>query len=276
MNLSQKYKPTNLQELILPEENKQKIMDCIKKRKPLLLAGPPGVGKTSAVYAITKEFDYDIIDINSSDSRNKIFLEDMLKRVKIKGWKPQLFFFDEMDNMRATGYMYLNKILTETKHPIILAANEYWKIPMDTRKRCQMLQIKEPTLASLVKLVKRIGEKEKIKPHYSRITSGDDYRTAISKAFYNSSNFTRDNSFKDVDSCFKYGKIPNNLPLIWLIDNLSKYYHGKTLIKQLALIKASDKYKMEELLKSSEKPLKNGRVQTPYFIKRRNMFRRKE
>ena len=276
MNLSQKYRPINLRELLLPTEDKNKIVDYIRKKKPILLAGGPGVGKTSSVYAVARELDYDVVDINSSDSRNKEFFENMLKRCKMTTWKSQLIFFDEADSMRSTGYTHLNKIIAESKHPIVLAANDYWKIPMETRKRCQMIQIKSPTLTSLVKLVKQIGEKEKLKPQYSKITAGDDYRTAISKAFYNSSNYNKDEPFKDTENYFKHSKVPRNIDPMWLIDNLPQYYYGKSLVTQMALIKASDKYKLEDLLQFGEKPNKKGRVQTPYFIKRRTMFRRKE
>ena len=77
MNLSQKYRPINLRELLLPTEDKNKIVDYVRRKKPLLLAGPPGVGKTSTVYAVARELDYDVVDINSSDSRNKEFFENM-------------------------------------------------------------------------------------------------------------------------------------------------------------------------------------------------------
>ena len=276
MNLSQKYRPTNLRELLIPNEDKQKIVDYIRKKKPILLAGGPGVGKTSAVYAVAKELDYDVVDINSSDTRGKEFFEHMLKRSKMTTWKSQLFFFDEADSMRSSGYTHLNKIIAESKHPVILAVNEYWKIPMETRKRCQMIQIKSPTLPSLVKLVKYIGEKEKLKPQYSRITSGDDYRTAISKTFYNSSSYNKSEPFKDTDDYFKLGKVPEKIDLMWLVDNLPQYYYGKRLISQMAIIKASDKYKLQNLLQFGEKSNKKGRAKTPYFIKRRKMFRRKE
>ena len=276
MNLSQKYRPTNLRELLIPNEDKQKIVDYIRKKKPIILAGGPGVGKTSAVYAVAKELDYDVVDINSSDTRGKEFFEQMLKRSKMTTWKSQLFFFDEADSMRSSGYTHLNKIIVESKHPVILAVNEYWKIPMETRKRCQMIQIKSPTLPSLVKLVKYIGEKEKLKPQYSKITSGDDYRTAISKTFYNSSSYNKSEPFKDTDDYFKLGKVPEKIDLMWLVDNLSQYYYGKRLISQMAIIKASDKYKLQNLLQFGEKSNKKGRAKTPYFIKRRKMFRRKE
>ena len=67
MNLSQKYRPINLRELLLPTEDKNKIVDYIRKKKPIFLAGGPGVGKTSAVYAVARELDYDVVDINSID-----------------------------------------------------------------------------------------------------------------------------------------------------------------------------------------------------------------
>ena len=60
---------------------------------------------------------------------------------------------------------------------------------------------------------------------------------------------------------------------MWLIDNLPQYYYGKSLVTQMALIKASDKYKLEDLLQFGEKPNKKGRVQTPYFIKYGNVWK---
>lgn len=275
LNLNSKYRPSSLKDLFLPDADKQKILATVKEKKPMILHGGPGVGKTSVAYAVSQELDMDLIDINSSDTRSKEFLENILERVQMKSWKSQLFFFDEADSMSAGSYTILNKILGETQHPILLAANEDWKLPMDIRKRCRTMKIKQPTLQSLVTLVKRIGKIENKTPKFANITSGDDYRTAISKSFYDSSSMIQSNTRTDVQNYFSHLKVPKDIDLIWLLDNLENFYYGKDLIQQAELIRVANKYHENNILKYGIKANKRGFVETPYFVKRRNIFRRK-
>ena len=274
-DLYSKYRPSCLKELFLPEVDKQKILATVKEKKPMIFHGGPGVGKTSIAYAVSKELNMDLIDINSSDTRRKSFLENILERVQMKSWKSQLFFFDEADSMSAGSYSILNKILGETQHPIFIAANEDWKLPMDIRKRCRTMKIKPPTLQNLVTLVKYVAEKENKVPSYTKITSGDDYRTALSKSFYNSDSIIQTTRHDDVKNYFTYLKVPKEIDLIWLMDNLDKFYYGKALIQQAELIRVVDKYHQNKLLEYGTIANKRGYVETPYFVKRRNIFRRK-
>lgn len=65
---SQKYRPQKVADTILPEKTKsifQKFVDD-KNVPNLLLAGPPGTGKTTAAIAMLKELDCDYIKINGS------------------------------------------------------------------------------------------------------------------------------------------------------------------------------------------------------------------
>ena len=65
MNWSEKYRPTNINDLYLSYDSKTKIkqwiQDFIKKKKNftncLLLHGPPGVGKTSLANIILETND---------------------------------------------------------------------------------------------------------------------------------------------------------------------------------------------------------------------------
>ena len=42
-----------------------------KNKKPLLVHGPPGTGKTASVYAIANELGYEVVEANASDFRDK-------------------------------------------------------------------------------------------------------------------------------------------------------------------------------------------------------------
>ena len=61
---TEKYRPSNLDELILPERVMSKFKDGLTQN--VLLAGSPGTGKTSTAKAIVKQFELPYIYINAS------------------------------------------------------------------------------------------------------------------------------------------------------------------------------------------------------------------
>ncbi len=61
---TEKYRPSNLDELILPERVMSKFKDGLTQN--VLLAGSPGTGKTSTAKAIVKQFGLPYIYINAS------------------------------------------------------------------------------------------------------------------------------------------------------------------------------------------------------------------
>ena len=70
-----KYAPKSSEQVFGQQKAVTELKDFIvnykqKKNKAALLLGPIGNGKTSSVYALTNELNYDILEINSSDLRN--------------------------------------------------------------------------------------------------------------------------------------------------------------------------------------------------------------
>ena len=115
------------------EESRTMVMEWITKWKkgvkPLLLVGPPGIGKTTIAYLTAKQFEYDLIGLNASDVRSKSQINEILSPVlgnaSVLG-KP-LIFIDEVDGIHGRGDYggaeALIQILKEPTVPIILAAN---------------------------------------------------------------------------------------------------------------------------------------------------------
>lgn len=133
MMWSEKYRPKNLLEMIGNEEAKESFVKWlgkwIKGTKPILLLGPPGIGKTTMATLGARQFGYDLISMNASDVRSKQKIQEILSPVLGSGsvlGKPMIFI-DEVDGIHGRsdfgGVEALVDILKEPTVPIILAAN---------------------------------------------------------------------------------------------------------------------------------------------------------
>ena len=133
MMWSEKYRPQKFMDLIGNEDARKFFVDWFEKwkkgTKPLLLVGPPGIGKTTLANLAGKNFGYDMISLNASDVRNKKNIQEILEPVlgnqTVLG-KPMIFV-DEVDGVHGRsdygGVEALINILKEPTVPIILAAN---------------------------------------------------------------------------------------------------------------------------------------------------------
>ena len=69
--LINKYKPGSLKEIFGHNSQIQELKKNILLKKPVLIYGGTGIGKTATVYALCNDLDYEILEVNSSDLRNK-------------------------------------------------------------------------------------------------------------------------------------------------------------------------------------------------------------
>lgn len=133
MMWSEKYRPKNLLDMVGNEEARESFVDWlgkwIKGSKPILLVGPPGIGKTTLATLCARQFGYDLIGLNASDVRSKQRIQDVLGPVlgnaSVLG--KAMIFVDEVDGIHGRsdygGVETLVDILKEPTVPIVLAAN---------------------------------------------------------------------------------------------------------------------------------------------------------
>lgn len=131
---SEKYRPQKISGMIGNEESRSAILEWFAKwkkgTKPLLLVGPPGIGKTTMAFLVAKQFGYDMIGLNASDVRSKSRLNEILTPVlsNVSVLGTPMIFVDEVDGIHGRGdyggVAALAEILKEPTVPIILAAND--------------------------------------------------------------------------------------------------------------------------------------------------------
>ena len=131
---SEKYRPQIISDMVGNEESRRAIMEWFAKwkkgTKPLLLVGPPGIGKTTMAYLVAKQFGYDMIGLNASDVRSKSRINEILTPVlgNVSVLGIPMIFVDEVDGIHGRGdyggAAALVDLLKEPTVPLVIAAND--------------------------------------------------------------------------------------------------------------------------------------------------------
>ncbi|MBW2992344.1 replication factor C large subunit [Candidatus Woesearchaeota archaeon] len=170
-----KYEPRSLSEIKGQDEAIKYLKDFIenKKRKKsaVILYGPSGNGKTSSAYALAKEYDLEILEVNASDFRNKDKIESNIgqatKQLSLFG-KSKIILVDEIDGLSGKedrgGIQAITKVIDESSFPIILTSNNPFDMKFSTlRKRCNLVEFKSLDHNVISDILKNICRKEKIR-----------------------------------------------------------------------------------------------------------------
>lgn len=148
--LNEELRPRTFDQVFLIKEDRTKIQawaDSWDSGKPekrgLILAGPPGLGKTSIAYALSNSKGWDIIEINGSEGRTEDFIKRTIGMFSLykdltwdeEGSRKKAGLIDEADNIyeRSTkggtgesgGYRAIVDILKNTSIPIIITMNDF-------------------------------------------------------------------------------------------------------------------------------------------------------
>lgn len=152
MMWSEKYRPKKVQEMIGNEDARLAALKWlggwVSGSRPLLLVGPPGSGKTTLVHALAWQFDYHMVEMNASDTRNKDNLQAMmlpaLRNTANLFGKKIMLFLDEVDGISGRedsgGLDILVNLMKEPTVPVIMAANIKSTKIRDLAKACKVVE----------------------------------------------------------------------------------------------------------------------------------------
>jgi len=154
---AKKYAPETLSEVIGNEYALKKLKKWAflwsegNSQMPLLLSGTTGVGKTACVYALAKDFDFDLLETNASDTRKKDFVEKLLgaaSQSSTLSGRKRIILIDEADGLQGNadrgGASAILKVLKGACVPVILTASDAYARSLQLiRKECTIVKFKE-------------------------------------------------------------------------------------------------------------------------------------
>lgn len=166
-----KHAPPKLSDCAGNEEAREEMRkwaiawEAGKRQKPLLLAGPTGVGKTAAVRALAGEMGWQLVETNASDGRDKQFIAKNYgaggaSRGLLGGMR--LLLLDEVDaGLERGSAASISGFLSELRQPTILVANDAWDQSISPlRTGCKIVDFKPVNAGTVKKVLKKIAEKE--------------------------------------------------------------------------------------------------------------------
>ncbi|MDE1768596.1 MAG: replication factor C large subunit [Candidatus Micrarchaeota archaeon] len=174
MSLSDKYAPTTLNGIIGNGQARSRLaafgIEVLegKKVRPLILCGVCGIGKTSAAHALAYSHGLELVELNASDYRDSESLnQKVLPLAKTRGLfnKKCLIVFDEVDELSSKfdsgAESIIRKFITESRHPIIFIANDYWNRKISfLRDSAEKVDFKRPEPVEVIALLERVAKAE--------------------------------------------------------------------------------------------------------------------
>lgn len=196
-----KYSPKKYDELLSHDQINVQVLkwllqwkdtnSCVIEKKILLLAGKPGLGKTTLVHVLGKQCQFNIVEINASDERSSSILIDKITMIiSMNGMngKPNMLILDEIDgaydgdsSIHGTSFMnFLIQLCTSTysnesndtkktkkqiilKRPIICICNDlYSPILYGLRQVAQIVNMIKPSSLRMYQRLSSICQEEDI------------------------------------------------------------------------------------------------------------------
>jgi replication factor C large subunit len=249
-------------------------------KKSLILYGPPGTGKTSLAHVVAKEVNSEIFELNASDLRNRIKLQEVLKPAieqRSLTKERKIILVDEVDGISGTdrgGLLELLALIEKTKFPVIITANDIWDRKFSLlRKKSEMVQLKEVEYKIIKDILINILRKEGLFINNDILTSisikaKGDIRAAINDlqtiAHTPSSELTpelfdernketdifnalrlifKNRPAKEILEIFDSVNMPLDEIILWVEENIPAEYHGEELAKAIHSLSQADLFR---------------------------------
>ena len=194
-----KHKPTSLAEVVGNKEAIQVLVSWIKswesgvpKKRAAFLYGPPGIGKTVSVEALTNDLKMEFVEKNASDYRTEEAINHFAGLASQYGslfGGKRIILLDELDGLTGTsdrgGVKAITDVVKTAQCPIVLISNAAYDVRfLNLRNYCLLVEFKKPSTTDVMKHLKRICYSEGIDVDESALKfiaqrSEGDVRSAV-------------------------------------------------------------------------------------------------
>jgi replication factor C subunit 2/4 len=265
-----KYKPMNLDEIILNPFLKKKINNIIQQKviPNLIITGSQSVGKSTIINLLCKNIykkedykDY-ILELNASDDRGLNMINStIIPFCKKKNTLNKVVILDEADSITNKAQNLLSNIISVyTKVSFVFVCIDKFKIYESIQSRCIIFNLANLELKNIKKHLVNICNKENITYNLNSldeliILSENDIRRCINNLeCFKYTNLNIDN--KNIDYLF-------DKPKIIIIKDLFLLCKNNNLKKALVVIKKlnNDGYNNNDIILSIMKYLEYNKLE---------------
>lgn len=279
----EKYKPNKTEEIFGQDKSISQLREFVKgyKKGSVLLYGPPGSGKTCTIYVLAKELNLEVLELNSSDFRNKERIESIIgtsSKQKSLFKKGKIILIDELDAVsgrKDRGCLQaITKVIQDSEFPIILTANNPYDPKLSSlRKKSKLIEFLPLDYTSVFNVLKKICNNEGVKYKDNILKDlarrcGGDIRAAVNdlqmicgakKVIEDLEGLgnreQKESMLNALKIVFKSKKIENVLGIfdktdqdldecmLWLDENLPKEYSGIDLVQAYNCLSKADVFK---------------------------------
>lgn len=248
----------------------RKLLLAIRSKRPVMIHGPVGTGKTSSVHAIAKDFGSELVELNASDFRTKDQINEVVKKALEQQSlfaKDKIILVDELEGLSGTkdrgGVAALNALLSGKSPVVMITSDAYDQKLRDIRKKVDLIKFDKIALEDIMRITGEIAKKENISISLTdlkklAILSDGDARAAINDLQAYSGNIEglgeREKNvsiFNTLNLIFKSNtfsvmNVLNNVDMepeevmLWIDENLPLEYHGKELVKAYNALSKAD------------------------------------
>ena len=156
------------------EKEQKEYIQSVTEKAAILLEGPPGIGKTSIVFALANDLNMEVVETNASDTRTRATLEKRLKETSksrgimdfITESKEKLILIDEIDGIYGVqdrgAVPTVIELVQNTQFPIIMCSNEYKSNLQPLYNKIRRFEVQPLPKKEILKIAKIILKKENI------------------------------------------------------------------------------------------------------------------
>jgi len=279
---TEKYKPS-FDEICGQEEAKLKLEDFIinfnkQAKNAVMLYGPSGTGKNLMVYSLASKLNYELIELNASDFRDREQLQKIIfssLRQKSLFSKGKIILIDELEGLNSEdkgAIPEIIKLLENKTYPIVFITNDAWQEKIrKIRVKSSLVKFKPLEKEHIIYILNRILQKEKLKIPEKILEiiasrSQGDARAAINdlqtvaicrdaqKEYLECPGFREkeDTIFQALNLIFKSTSALNafdnvnmdiNELMLWLDENIPIEYSGSDITKAYEALSMADVFR---------------------------------
>ena len=164
-----KYAPKSITDVIGHKEQINQITNWLQtweegtpETRGVLVTGPPGIGKTTAVHLIAESLGYKVKEYNASDTRSVSMLRGLFA-LGIRRLVKEVIVMDEVDGLSERGGVgEIAAIIKKTTTPIICIANEKPPKLRPIINACLDIKFNRPVKSTIATALLKVAKAENI------------------------------------------------------------------------------------------------------------------